>query len=218
MIPSEKLEKAYEQLISTIDQDVAFMETFHKCSNDWDDNSKSDYFLNYYNEQNGYKQFLSNFKIARNLSGNESDKAKAIKLLCECVFPFSFKNVDDASELLRREGVSSDSKSGKILPVSLTSKTYMLFRPDVYFPLDKYAKATLKKLKFGSPKSYTEYADACKAFQQSVSKEVEEYTNKFFQDSAHSGLIDKLSKLPVFDVREAIRKRYTDKLLWVLGN
>jgi hypothetical protein len=178
----------------------------------------SDEILEAYHDvpQIGFKAFLKDFSVGRNLKSETKDRISIIKILFDGVS--SNKKSLEIAEEIQKSGLSIKRKSGKHdLPVSMVSKVYMLYRPDLHFPYDSFAEKALKKLGYKVENKHESYEKSFLDFQKKNASEISEIRNEI-KDYEDVNKEFQTKGVKDFHLENFLRHRITDKLLWVKGN
>lgn len=205
-----KLKSALKAVNCQLEKDLNFSVAFHNVYNGRTNKETYNVLKRF-----GFKAFLTEFHLPRNLYGNEEKRIEVIRLLIEGIK--KGEGIITIAETIRDNEMNLTIR--KALPFSMVSKVYFLYNPHTYIPYDDYVFTALEFLGYDiERRNYGKYKEAIESFKRQ-NPELTGEVNKVNLEEEYEESIKYIesSLNKKIDIKELFLNRIIDKLLWIIG-
>ncbi len=192
--------QAIGNLLATYKSDLTYIRNFHKHKNG--EILKEEYLTK---TTGTFKSFIDEFKVARNADKDKTESLLTLSL--EWVRTDKRNKVDDFASHLKEKGITHEK-----IATSLASKILFLNDPWTILPLDDRAK---RAVGYGHKENnYAEYLSKVENFRKENENEITQCLASFDEFLT---IIEKEFEEEIGNIKTIRQNRFTDKLLWTIG-
>jgi hypothetical protein len=183
---------ALGQLLYSYETDLIFMKSF------------KDYKKDRNKEIAFFKNFVNEYKVARNVDKDQS--YRLIDITLNWIQKEDSLDVDGFARHLQKDGITRNQ-----LTTSLASKILLLNNPYKIFPIDNLARKAVNL----KSNVYADYIKLVKEYKKQHLPEIEKHLNSV---DRHLKIIEKDYSEYFKDIETIRMNRFIDKILWSLGS